>query len=384
MPRGVALRVVQACPNFRPHLGGVESHVECVSRELAARGHEVTVLTATQPGAAASETLDGVRIERVPRLLSPLGTPVTPALERRIRALKPDLVHSHSPPPVTSWHAARGARAARVPHVLTHHCDLDIPRWWGPTAVGVYERTAHRTALAGAALVLATTQGYANTSRALWRLPGERIAVVPNPVDAARFHPDRPRSEARAKLGLGAEVVALYVGRLAHHKGIEQFLQAAAHTDRDTVHVVAGDGPERPRLEALARAMGVATRVRFLGKVPHEVLPWAYAACDMAVLPSVSRLEAFGIAALEAMASARPVVVSDIPGVREVVEPGVTGLTARPLDPADLGARIAELAGDPARRARMGEQGRKRVEAHFATPRVVDRLEQAYARVLRR
>lgn len=384
VPAPVAgLRIVQACPNLRPHLGGVESHVECVGRELAARGHEVTVLTASQPGAPAREQLDGLRIERVRRLVSPLGTPVTPALEQRIAELRPDIVHSHSPPPVTSWHAARGAARAKAPHVLTHHCDLDIPRWWGPAAVRVYEHLFHARALRTAAAVVATTQGYADTSRALWRVPEGRVEVVPNPVDPERFG-RLPQGEARARLGLGAQPIALYVGRLAHHKGIEQFLQAAAHSGKDTLHVIAGDGPERVRLEALARTLGVATRVRFLGKVSHEALPWAYAACDVAVLPSVSRLEAFGIAALEAMASERPVVVSDIPGVREVVEPGVTGLTARPFDPADLGERILELVQDPQRCAAMGAQGRKRVEARFATPRVVDRLEKLYERVLRR
>lgn len=378
----MALRIIQACPNFRPHLGGVESHVECIARELAGRGHEVTVLTASQPGAPERETLDGVTVERLPRAASPLGTPVTPTLAERARALKPDVLHSHSPPPVTAWHAAKAARGGRVAHVLTHHCDLDIPRWWGPVAVGVYERTLHRTALRSAAKVVATTRGYANTSRALWGLPEAKVAVVPNPVDAERFRPGLDPAAARERFGLGAEGTALFVGRLAHHKGIEQFVEAAVHSG--ALHVVAGDGPERPRLEGLAKGLGVATRVRFLGMVPREALPWLYAACDVAALPSVSRLEAFGIAALEAMASGRPVVVSDIPGVREVVEPGVAGLAAKPYDARDLGERIRELLQDPPRRAAMGEQGRKRVEAEFATPRVVDRLEALYEECLRR
>jgi glycosyltransferase involved in cell wall biosynthesis len=380
----VGLRIVHACPNFRPHLGGVESHVESLGRELARRGHEVTVLTASQPGAPARERIGGLAVERLERLASPLGTPVLRGLAQRVAALAPSLVHSHSPPPITAWQAARAARAAGVPHVLTHHCDLDIPRWWGPFAVEVYERTLHRQALASAALVVSTTQGYADTSRALWRMPEARVAVVPNPVDVDRFDPDLDPRAARAKLGLGEGPTALYVGRLAHHKGIEQFVEAARHTPAGVTHAIAGDGPERERLEALARTLGVATKVRFLGKVLHDALPWAYAACDVAVLPSVSRLEAFGIAALEAMASARPVVVSDIPGVREVVEPGVTGLTAKPLDPRDLAARIADLLADAPRRAAMGAAGRARVEERFATPKVCDALERAYARVLAR
>lgn len=379
-----ALRIVQACPFHAPHVGGVESHVEGLAQELARRGHDVTVLTSAEPAAPAREVSGGVAIERLPRLASPAGTPLTPGMRRRIRALRPDLVHSHSPPPLTSWQAARGARDAGAPHVLTHHCDLDLPRWWGPFAVSLYEATLHRAALRSAAAVVATTRGYADTSRALWRVADNRVAVVPNMVDAARFTPDLGRAPARRRLGLAEGPLALFVGRLAHHKGIEQFIEAARHTPHDATHLVAGEGPERPRLEALARRLGVATRVRFLGPVAAEDLPWWYAACDVAVLPSVTRLEAFGIAGLEAMAAGRAVVVSDIPGVREVVEPGVTGLVAAPLDARALGEAIAELLRDPARARALGEQGRKRVESTFSTPRVVDRIEAVYARCLRR
>jgi glycosyltransferase involved in cell wall biosynthesis len=179
-------------------------------------------------------------------------------------------------------------------------------------------------------------------------------------------------------------VAALFVGRLAHHKGIEHLVHAAAHVGPEVRILIAGSGPRRAHLETLARRIGQHHKVTFLGRVERDELPPLIAASDLLVLPSVTRLEAFGIAALEAMAAGRPVVVTDIPGVREVVEAGVTGLTARPLDPRDLAARIRELAEDPALRASMGAQGRKRVEAHFATPRVVDRLEAVYRDVLRR
>ncbi|MCA1813413.1 MAG: glycosyltransferase family 4 protein [Halobacteriales archaeon] len=375
------LRIAMACPNFLPHVGGVESHVACISEGLAARGHDMTVLTASQPGAPARERIGGVQVERLPRMASPVGTPVTPALARRARELRPDILHSHSPPPVTSWHAGKAALRGKLTHVLTYHCDLDLPRAWGPLAVGAYERTLLQTTLRSAALVLATTQGYADTSRALWRVPESRRAIVPNPVDVQRFRPGLA-TDWRARLGLDGQPMALFVGRLAHHKGIEHFVQSAQHSG-SAVHVVAGEGPLRPTLERLA-ARQAPGKVRFAGKVLHEELPALYAACDLAVLPSVSRLEAFGIAVLEAMASGKPVVVADIPGVREVVEPGKTGVLAQPMRPEDLGARIRELAEDPPRRARMGQAGRERAERSFSVDAVVDRLEKAYASVLRR
>lgn len=379
-----SLGIVHACPHFRPHLGGVESHVESVARGLAARGHAVTVLTASEPDAPARERFDGVEVERLPRLGSPLATPVLAGLKERVAALRPDVVHSHSPPPLTSFQASRAAHRAGVPHVLTHHCDLQGEAWWGPAAARLYEGTFHRAALAASARIVVTTRAYADTSRALWRVPPERLAVVPNPVDVVFFRPGLPQGKAREELGLPAEQgIALFVGRLAPHKGLDQFVEAALHT-RGALHVLAGEGPERPRLEGLARRLGLAERVRFLGRVPREALPGLYAACDLAVLPSASRLEAFGIAALEAMACARPVVVSDIPGVREVVEPGATGLLAQPLDAQDLARKVRELLDAPERRAAMGARARERVEERFATPRVVAQLEALYRSLARR
>src|SRR5438093_13296696 len=100
-------------------------------------------------------------------------------------------------------------------------------------------------------------------------------------------------------------------------------------------------------MKRFANSMGVADRVRFLGRVSEENLPKVYAACDVFVLPSVSRLEAFGIVALEAMSTGKPVIVADIPGVREIIEDGRDGLLADPVNPRDLAEKIRRLLSDP-------------------------------------
>ena len=96
------------------------------------------------------------------------------------------------------------------------------------------------------------------------------------------------------------------------------------------------------------------------------------------VLPSVSRLEAFGIVALEAMATGKPVVVTDIPGVREVITNGKEGLLADPVNPEDLALKIRALLADDPKRAEMGRAGRDTVERSFAVAHVVDRIEAVY------
>jgi glycosyltransferase involved in cell wall biosynthesis len=161
------------------------------------------------------------------------------------------------------------------------------------------------------------------------------------------------------------------------HKGIEHLVEAAKHVP-GAMFVVVGDGPFLPDVRRLAAEFGVEDRVHFVGNVPHRDLPAYYAACDLFVLPSVSRLEAFGIVALEAMATGKPVVVSDIPGVREVVTDGVEGLLAEPLHAEDLAAKIRSLLDDPERREQMGVRGRQKVEAKFGITQVADAVERVY------
>lgn len=371
------MHVAHVAPYYWPHVGGVESHVEAVAEELARRGHRVTVLTTLLPGTASAERRHGVDIVRLEPTSIMFETPIAPRTGAEVASLGADVVHTHSPPPLTSWFAAQGAARAGVPLVHTHHCDLELPVVGGAIAVEAYRRTLGRRTLARAKVVLATTQSYANTSRDLWR---RDVRVVPNPVDAGRFHPGVDGSEVRERHGLGARKVALFVGRLTHHKGVEHFVRAAEHSPADVVHLVVGDGPRRRSLEALAREMPRG-KVVFAGRVAHDDLPAYYGAADVATLPSTSRLEAFGIAALEAMSSATPVVATDIPGVTEVVEEDVTGLLVEPFSPRDLGTAIGALARDDKRREAMGLAARERVLARFTTEKVVDALEAVYREV---
>ena len=116
--------------------------------------------------------------------------------------------------------------------------------------------------------------------------------------------------------------------------------------------------------------------------MPHEELPAYYRAADVLVLPSISRLEAFGLVGLEAMASERPVVLSDIPGVREVIEDGKEGLLAPPASPEGLAARINELLDDPGRRHEMGLRGRERVLRLFTWDVVGAQFRAIYERLV--
>lgn len=373
------MRIALVAPYFHPHVGGVESHVADLARELGRRRHSVVVLTSRLEGTAPRERRRGYEVRRVPASANLFSTPVTPALQGALAEAGPfDVIHSHSPPPLSSWYAARAAERLQVPHVLTHHCDLEIPVPAGEVLVSLYRRTFERATLARTARVIATTRTYAATSRSLWRRQAD---VIPNPVDTERFHPQTDGADARARLGLEERRVALFVGRLTHHKGVEEFVRAAEWTPPDVAHVVVGDGPRRARLESLARA-SPAGKVVFAGRATRDELPGLYAACDVFCLPSTSRLEAFGIAALEAMATGKPVVLSNIPGVAELVDDGVNGLLADPVNARDLAEKMRRILDDAEEARAMGKRGRERVVERFTLPAVVDAVESVYESVV--
>lgn len=370
------MRIAQVSPWFTPHLGGVESHVRSLSRELAARGHEVTVVTSRHdPTLPSEESIDGFRVVRVKPRIVVMRTPIAPKMRASLRDLSVDIVHAHSPPPLASHYAGAVAAERGTPYVVTYHCDVEFPSAFGALVESFYRRSLGASTLRKADQVVVTTRTYAATSRAMWRY---NPTVIPNAVDHRRFRPDVSGSEVRDQLNLTPDApMVLLVGRIVPHKGVEHFIEAARYVS--AVHfVVAGEGSLLAPMKRLAASLGVGGRVRFLGRVSDENLPSVYAACDVFVLPSVSRLEAFGIVALEAMATAKPVIVADIPGVREVIEDGQEGLLADPVNPQDLADKIRRLLGDPGARRAMGQRGRQKVLESFSIERVTDRIESLY------
>ncbi len=198
------------------------------------------------------------------------------------------------------------------------------------------------------------------------RIPAGKIQTIFNGRDLARFHPPSAaeRREARAALGLGAEPAAVVLGRLEPQKGHALMIEAAAVLARSLPALkilFAGSGGLERELRARCAAAGLTAMVGFLGyRSDPEVL---FAAADIAVLPSL--YEGLPLAAIEAMAAARPVVATDIDGVREVVADGGSGLLVRAGDAHALAQAIERLARFPILARQLGMNGRRRAERHF-------------------
>jgi phosphatidyl-myo-inositol dimannoside synthase len=191
-------------------------------------------------------------------------------------------------------------------------------------------------------------------------------------VDPDRFAPGSNGDEVRERFGLSGRTVVLCVSRLVRRKG-QDVLIAGFELVRDLVPdaalLVIGDGPDRSRLEALARE-APAGSVVFAGRVADEGLPAHYAACDLFAMPCRSRwggleVEGFGIVYLEAAAAGKAVVAGRSGGSEEAVEDEQTGLLVEGNEPKAVSLAVARLLRDPTTLARMGAAGRARVESSF-------------------
>jgi rhamnosyl/mannosyltransferase len=207
----------------------------------------------------------------------------------------------------------------------------------------------------------------------------EKCTVIPFGIDVARFAPTPEllsRAEAmRARFG---SPLALFVGRLVPYKGVDVLIDAVAGLPMTTV--IVGEGPERAALES--RAAARSERIAFAGQVDNETLAALYTACDVFVLPSVTRAEAFGMVQLEAMACGKPVISTNLQsGVPWVNRHGETGLVVEPGDATGLRDAIVRLLEDADLRRTLGRAASARVLSEFTVSQMVARTVSLYREV---
>jgi glycosyltransferase involved in cell wall biosynthesis len=224
-------------------------------------------------------------------------------------------------------------------------------------------------------LVLAGADRYICPSASLaeiaaqWHLVDpDRIVVLPNPVSVPEAG---DRDELRSRHGLAGPTL-VFAGRLAPVKALDVALTALARTD-GVAFVLAGDGPERERLEQLAARLGLGGRVRFLGAQPRPAVLELFAAGDAVLLSST--WENFPHAVVEGLAAGTPVIATGVGGVAEVVTAGVNGLLVRPGDPDALAEAIRRFFADEELRARLRAAARGSVDG-YAPEQVYGRIEE--------
>ncbi len=384
------LRILQVVATYYPAVryGGPIRSVHGLSAALARRGHEVHVYTSTVDGDADLDVplerpvdLDGVAVHyfRVPAFRRLYWSP---SLGRRLReSIRDfDLVHIHA---VFLWFmraAARVAARAGVPYVVSPRGMLirDAIRGKNRWVKTAWIQLVERSTLARAAGLHVTAEVERTELDALGLPVPPVVTEIPNGIEWPDEHPGRAEMPF---VHLLPQQYALFLGRISWVKGLDRLI-AAWQWIREVPLVIAGNDDEgyRPQLEALARRLGIADRVLFLGPVGNAH-KWAlYEAAELLILPSYS--ESFGNVVAEAMAMACPVVVSPEVGIASLVSAEGAGVVTD-CEPPQLAAAVAGLLADPARRRELGRRGREAAHARLSWTSVAERMEDMYGRIER-
>lgn len=299
---------------------------------------------------------------------------VTMQLARTMREWRIDLVHTHLMNPDILGRIA--GRSLGLPVISTLH---NIPESYEQDAFYRYW-LQRATARALSTRLVAVSESIREMYIRRWKIPPARICTITNGVPLERFLGVAPGVPARAA---GEGPLITNVGRLTPQKGQRQLLDAARivlERRPDARFMIVGAGNLEQELRAHAAAIGVGGRVEFAG-IRHDI-PEILGQSDVFVLSSL--WEGMPVSAIEAMAAARPVVLTDVGGVRDLVRPGADGLTVPPDDPPALAAALLSLLDDPALRQRLAAAGRARVQQEFSMEMFIQRHEQLYSELLTR
>ena len=389
------MRIAYLAQSYPPMISGAAIFVRDIAEAMAAGGHQVLVIAASDIGRPYIVRCGNLKVVRLRSFYNPMrvGQRVLPyprnAILRALRDFAPDIIHAHEP--LISWVGFEYAQRENIPITLTMHMlpwfvSAFLPnvlkiRATAESVGWMYVRLMTRKFTS----VISTTK---TTADVVTRMTGVQAKTISCGINMQTFRPplpSDPETATRTRLGLPSDVpVILHVGRLDTEKRVERVVHAAAQAmGRSNAHLlIVGDGREKAALIKLSRSLGIADRVHFPGFVSVENgLPEIYRVADLFVM--ASEVESQGIVLLEAAASGLPIVAVDATSISEVVHDGVNGYLTNPGDVQSFGEAIADLLQAPERSKQMGEESRGLAEK-YDIRHTRDQHEQFYGKLIER
>jgi phosphatidylinositol alpha-1,6-mannosyltransferase len=373
------MRLLFVTQDFPPDIGGIQTYSWEVAHRLADRMSSLHVVAPARPESASLDAQSPFSVSRVSGRPDLLLLTALPTVCRQARRQQPDVAfHAQWQTVVTSVVARAVTGWPRQIACAAHGRELLFNPFDGLPGLSALYNRFRRWTLSQVDAALPVSRYTAAFLRALG-VPPNRVHVVPNGTDPDRFCP-QPEARVRARLGLDDHSVLLTVGRLVPRKGVDTVLHALPYVAEkipNVTYLVVGTGPDRKRLERLARHLQIQNRVHFLGEVPHDELPDFYSAADLFVMPAREAppdVEGFGLVFLEANACGTPVVGARTGGIPDAIAEGKTGLLVPAGTPAPLAEALTQLLTDPARLTALGERGRRRAVQEASWDHVVDAL----------
>lgn len=398
------MRVLHVLDHSIPLHSGYTFRTRSILREQGAMGWETFHVTGSKQnsGSALEETVDGLHFYRTPASAGFLGKlpvlnqkQVIDGLERRlaeiIPAIRPDVLHAHSPS-LNAIAALRAGKKFGIPVVY------EVRAFWEDAAVdhGTATENGLRYRLTRALESYALRRADAVTTicEGLRRdivargIPADKITVIPNAVDIDKFAVGGVADQdLKAKLGLTDARLIGFIGSFYAYEGLDILLRAvpALSAERPDLRVLlVGGGPEDARLRQMAKDLGIADKVVFTGRVPHDQVQKYYDLLDVLVYPRLSmRLTDLvtPLKPLEAMAQGRVLAASDVGGHLELIVDGKTGVLFKADDPRALADKVGGLVDARTEWPKLRAAGREYVETERNWKASVNRYSGIYGRL---
>lgn len=363
------LKIMQVSRMYYPVHGGIERVVQDIAEGLK-DNTDMTVLTCQNRGHGTVEEIHGVTVHRCSSLGTVCSLPLSFSFLSEFKRLskEQDIIHIHMPFPLADLACLLSGYKGKV--VVWWHSDVVRQK-----KLMFFYRPIMERFLKRVDAIVVATEGHISGSSYLGDYK-DKCHVIPFGVDKTVL---QRADEYLAHRGeLNKELIFLFVGRLVYYKGCSVLLEAFSKLQGGILHIV-GDGPLKHELEQQADMLGIHSRVYFTGSLPHEELYREFAECDVFVLPSVAKSEAFGIVQIEAMAYNKPVINTNLPsGVPYVSLDKITGLTVEPRDAEGLAGAMRWMMDHPEERIRLGSNAGKRAREYYSIDYMLEQVDALY------
>ncbi len=379
------MKIAQISATFPPYAGGTGNVCYNNSKELASLGHEVTVFTGIGPNKDACK--DGIKIIKLNPLFIIGNAPFTPGL---VNIDNFDIVHLHYPFIFGSEFILLNNFLKNKNIVITHHQELLMK--------GLINKiTKKYLTVVGKLLIKNTKKIITPSFDHIYNIENKNILIelnkrkddvveIPNGVNVDKFNLKICKKRLIKKYNISEFKTVLFVGALdkSHEfKGVDILLKAFSKINhKKTKLIIIGKGNLLEYYKNLSRKLKIEDKVIFTGYVSEEELPEYYSLCDVFVLPSISSGEIFGLVLIEAMACGKPVIASNLPGVRKVVDNNVNGFLVEPYDIDGLVSKIDIFLHNSNLCEKFGLKGREKVINNYSWKNIGEKIEDTYNNIL--
>lgn len=395
------MRIAEISSTFPPYRGGIGNICLANAKELSARGYEVAVFTPSYKNfwqrlagkkKIKEEENQRLNVKRLVPIFRYGNAGFLPQLVSHLKDFQ--IIHLHYPffggaeviyfwfRSKKFWCQLRKKRCLLPRLVITYHMDVV-----GNGTLGLFFRWHNKylmpRIIKEADKIAVSSFDYIGESniKNIFQAYRHKFTAIPNGVDTRIFHPSAKPEDLLKRYSLTHDdKIILFVGALdrAHYfKGIDYLLRAVKILQNPEIKlIIVGEGDMKEEYKKTAELLDISGQVIFAGFVNEKDLPRHYNLADLFILPSIDKSEAFGVVLIEAMASGKPVIASNLAGVRSVVDHGRNGFLVEPKNEGHLAERIQYMFASPALLVSFGEAGRKKTEEEYSWQVVGEKLDK--------